>query len=226
MQQIFNKDRSLKTAEEIRQIQFFQMLDRNPQFVDQLAGSIGSKVNEGPADIATLGPSGTDSEAAAKKISEQKALHGEVRLFDSFEAAKEYAIENNSYFLIPAAYAARGKDGSVKDTWGDFNFRDIDRLEPLDAIVLPLKEMCVARNVDCDDPQSVALHPATDVFAEKYVPDMERRYIHSKPLAVKECSEGRADMCLGSADVIEKFENLEITERFQPKMVWVLYARK
>jgi len=83
--------------------------------------------------------------------------------------------------------------------------------------------MCVAKNKDCANPQSVALHPATEVFAQKYTPDLRRDYIHSKPLAVEQCSRGESDMCIGSADVIERFENLEIVERFNPKMVWVLY---
>ena len=226
MESIFNENGSLKSAEEIRQNCFFEMLDKNPKFVDQLADSIESRIVVAPIDIATLGPSGTDSEAAAKKILEEKGLPGEVVLCDSFEAAKKHAIENNSYFLIPAAYVVRVRDGSVKDTWGDFNFREMDRLETIDAVVSPLKDMGVAKNKDCNNPQSVALHPATDVFAEKYVPDLRREYILSKPLAVKECSEGKADMCIGSIDVIERFENLEIVEIFKPKMVWVLYKRR
>lgn len=174
-------------------------------------------------DIATLGPAGTDSENAAKRILESQQIPGHVVLCESFEAAKEHAIQNNSYFLIPTAYAVRGADGTVKDTWGDFNFREADRLEIVDSFALPLKDMCVAKNKDCINPQSVALHPATEVFAQKYTPDLRRDYIHSKPLAVEQCSRGESDMCIGSADVIERFSNLEIIERFNPKMVWVLY---
>ena len=37
MASIKNEDGSLKSAEEIRQERFFEVLDRNPKFVDQLA---------------------------------------------------------------------------------------------------------------------------------------------------------------------------------------------
>ena len=57
-------------------------------------------------------------------------------LFNSFQLARDYAVERNTYFLIPAAYSSRSADGSVNDTWGDFNFRE-DSLIIDDAIALP-----------------------------------------------------------------------------------------
>ncbi len=176
--------------------------------------------------IATLGPEGTDSEAAARIILERKGLEGNIVLCESFDAARVWAIGHDAYFLIPAAYAARDENGRVKDTWGDFNFREMDSLELVDSIVLPLKEMCIARNRACETPESIALHPATDVFAERYAPGLRRDYVHSKPLVVERCSEGKSDLCIGSSDVAERFDNLEIERRFNPKMVWVLYSRR
>jgi hypothetical protein len=178
-----------------------------------------------PIGIATLGPEGTDSENAAKRIINLRNLEGGVILCDSFEIAKQKSIQDNHYFLIPAAYSSRDSN-VITDTWGDFNFREMGKLELLDALVLPLKEMCVARNDLCINPISVSLHPSTEVFAQRYANNFKRDYIHSKPLAVKRCSEGLSDLCIGSSDVIERYDNLIIQERFQPNMVWTLYARR
>jgi len=178
------------------------------------------------ASIATLGPDGTDSEAAAKQVLQRNSIAGEVVLCESFESAREHAIQHNTYLLVPAAYAARDSEGRVIDTWGDFNFRNLDNLELEDSIVLPLKEMCVARNIESIEPRTIALHPATDIFAERYAKGLEKIYIHSKPLAVKHCSEGQSDLCIGSADVVERFENLVVEQSVKPKMIWALYSRR
>jgi len=179
-----------------------------------------------PTAIATLGPEGTDSEAAAKRVLQRNGIDGGVVLCSGFEAAKDHAIMNNTYLLVPAAYASRDSQGNVVDTWGDFNFRNLEALDLVDSLVLPLKEMCVARNVDCVEARTIALHPATDVFADRFADGLERIYIHSKPLAVKHCSEGQSDMCIGSADVIEGFDNLKVEQSVTPKMIWALYTRR
>ena len=70
---------------------------------------------------------------------------------------------------------------------------------------------------------NIVIHPATEVFSNKYAQNMKIEYTHSKPVGVQLCREGRYDMCIGSSDTIEKFPNLEIVQRFSPKMVWALY---
>lgn len=173
-------------------------------------------------DIATLGPEGTDSEDAARQVMKSRGIGGRVSPCNSFYDAVEHAIANHSYCLIPAAFKRSDEEGKVVDTWGDLNFRE-QRLELIDALVLPLKEMCFARNNSCENPESIALHPATTVFADKFAPELERKAIDSKPLAVKACSDGIVDMCIGSSDVVESFPNLTIERRFTPNMIWALY---
>lgn len=173
-------------------------------------------------DLVTLGPSGTDSENAAKQIMQMQNIPGEIVLCNSFYNAIEHAVGNNSYCLIPAAFQ-RQENGVIVDTWGNLNFREGSRLELLNATVLPLKEMCFARNLQIAVPETIALHPSTGVFADIYAPNLKRVIIDSKPLAVRACSEGRADACIGSVDVVNSFGNLEIEQRFQPNMIWALY---
>tara|TARA_Y100000310_G_scaffold105664_1_gene104138 strand:+ start:9385 stop:9957 length:573 start_codon:yes stop_codon:yes gene_type:complete len=187
-----------------------------------------------------LGPAGTDSEAAAFTILKHKVKNPKIILYDwlvdelpepytpdivlcdSFEKAKDFAIENNYHFLMPAAYAARN-NGSITDTWGDFHFREMDRIEAIDSFVIPLKQMCLAKNTDVEESKTILLHPATEPFAKRYAPNLERIYLHSKPLVVQECANGGADMCIGSSDIVSMYDNLEIIEAFTPKMAWVLY---
>lgn len=180
--------------------------------------------NSSIRDIATLGPDGTDSSAAAEEIMEKRGIPGKVTLYDTFADALESAIMNGSYFLIPAAYAQRDKEGRITESFGDFNFRNMDRFIAADAFVLNLKEMCLAKR--CDKPQSISLHPATEVFADKYAPGLRREYTASKPAAVDMCSTGVTDRCIGSVDVVATHANLKIIERWQPQMVWVLYTRR
>ena len=86
--------------------------------------------------------------------------------------------------------------------------------------------MALARNLESKTQDSIILHRATKVFADSLVPGVNQTYTKSKPLGVKECSKGSYDMCIGSTEVIQKFDNLEIMEKFKPEMVWTLYERR
>ena len=176
--------------------------------------------------IATLGPKGTDSENAAINIQLKEKIKGEIILKDTFYNALDFAIENNSHFLIPAAFKRTNNEGKVVDTWGDINFRYTNEIEIVKTYNLPLKEMCIARNKNIESIDSVIIHPATEPFANAYLQGVKIHYTHSKPLAVESCAKGEYAACIGSSDVVMQNNNLEIINRFSPSMVWVLYTPK
>lgn len=205
------------------------------QFIDvakQVDGGLKWKLVIVPIGIATLGPEGSDSQMAALEIRNMMFVYRSqepIHLLPSFKEARDFAIENDTYFLIPAAFSARDLDGKVLDTWGDWHFREED-MNIRYSFLVPLQEMAIAKRKDVGDLKSIVLHPATEVFAQKYFPEVEKIYSKSKPIAVKDCSEGIADLCIGSVPVIERFDNLEIVkkviEKDQKMMLWAVYQPK
>ncbi|MFT4326717.1 MAG: hypothetical protein ACMXYK_04405 [Candidatus Woesearchaeota archaeon] len=176
-----------------------------------------------PIAIATLGPEGTDSEAVAKYLKE-RGIAAEIVLCKTFRDALHYARENGSYLLVPTAYVDKDENGVLKDSWGKMHFELLGEFTLEEVFERQLQKMCVAQRSDVQTPSNIALHPATDQFAYKYLGDKLRRsYLKAKPEAVRRCSEGEFDMCIGSVPVVEQFDNLEIIERFSPTMVWTLY---
>lgn len=169
--------------------------------------------------ISTLGPSGTDSAHEAGKHASK------VLLFPSFAAAAEHAEETGGYALVPAGYLDF-QDGELADTWVDLHFRLLDRMRITGVWESPTKAMCLAINrervADRASIRSIALHPATAVFARQACADAETVFFNSKPLAVEAAVSGQVDACIGSADVVAE-SPLEPIEYFHPTMVWTLY---
>lgn len=169
--------------------------------------------------ISTLGPSDTDSAHEARKHCP------EVLLFPSFAAATQHAQETNGYALIPTGYLDF-QDGQLADSWVDMHFRLIGQMHIVDVWESPTKAMCLAINrklvADREAIRSIALHPATAVFARQACADAQITFVNSKPLAVEAAASGRVDACIGSIDVVAE-SPLTPVEYFYPTMVWTLY---
>lgn len=177
--------------------------------------------------LATLGPAGTDSESAARRLSARLRLPHALVLVPSFAEALEHAWENDGLALVPAAYAERDAAGRIVDCWADLNFRveTEGRLELWACHVLPLKELALARRRGVTEPRSVTLHPATAFYAQAFLPAATPRFCVSKPEAVRECVAGRSDACIGSIDVVQAERTLEIVRTFAARMCWTIYRR-
>ncbi len=169
--------------------------------------------------ISTLGPSRTDSAHEARKHCSS------VVLFPSFPAAVKHAHETGGYALIPAGYLDF-QDGKLADTWVDMHFRLLGQMRIVDVWQSPTKVMCLAINrervADRGSIRSIALHPATAVFARQACADAEITYFNSKPLAVGAAVSGQVDACIGSVDVVAD-SPLKPVDYFHPTMVWTLY---
>lgn len=169
--------------------------------------------------ISTLGPSGTDAAHEARKHSST------VALFASFADAAEHARETGGYALIPTGYLDF-RNGKITDTWVDLHFRLHGRMRMVAVWESPTKEMCLAINRDRVSDRrfirSVAVHPATSVFAQQACAGAELTFFSSKPLAVEAAVSGQVDACIGSVDVVAE-SPLEPVDYFRPTMVWGLY---
>ncbi|MFD9053338.1 hypothetical protein [Streptomyces zaomyceticus] len=95
----------------------------------------------------------------------------------------------------------------------DLHFRHLDRMRIAGLWESLTKPMCAAtgpRVASLADVRSIALHPATEVFAGQFTPLAERQYLDAKPLAVRRASEGTADGGIGSVDVVERHPELTV----------------
>jgi hypothetical protein len=178
-------------------------------------------VTEPDGVISTLGPNGTDSAHEARKHCSN------VELFRSFADAIEHAEQTDGFALIPAGYLDF-QDGRLADAWVDMHFRLLGRMRIVDVWESSTKEMCLAINrervADRESIRSIALHPATAVFARRFCAEAEMRFVNSKPLAVQAAARGSVDACIGSVDVVAE-SKLEPVEYFHPTMVWILYQK-
>jgi prephenate dehydratase len=170
--------------------------------------------------VSTLGPEGTDSENEARKH------FSKIRLFPTFVDAVDYAEKNDEYALVPAGYLDY-QNGELADTWVALHFRLIGRMRVVALWESPTKAMCLAINreraANRESIRTIALHPATAVFAKQACAGADVTYVNAKPLAVNAAASGRVDACIGSVDVIAK-SALEPVEFFYPTMVWFLYG--
>ena len=171
-------------------------------------------------EIWTLGPCGTDAEAEGRR------LGADVRLVPSFAAAMARACETQSSALVAAGYLA-ADPGAVGSTWVDLHFGYSTQMHMDDVWESPTKPMALAVRDDrgLADIRSVALHPSTRALLDPVLgPEVIRRTVDAKPLAVALLARGEVDACLGSTDVIEACDGLRVVQEFHPTMVWCLYA--
>ncbi|MTH98076.1 hypothetical protein [Roseibium sp. RKSG952] len=86
--------------------------------------------------------------------------------------------------------------------------------------------MCLAINrkrvPNTGSVRSIALHPATSVFARQICGNAEMTFFNSKPLAVEAAAAGHFDACIGSIDTVSDLP-LQAVNFFRPTMVWTLY---
>ncbi|MGW3387436.1 hypothetical protein [Streptomyces cinereoruber] len=168
--------------------------------------------------VYTLGPAGTDAHAEATR------LFDSVAVAPTFEEAVCMAYDARSYALVATGFVER-TGAEVTDLWVNLHFRNLNRMKVVGVWESPTKPMCLATRsaaAGLDDVRSVALHPATEVFADQFVPHVERRYADAKPTAVRMAAEGLADACIGSVDIVRE-NGLSVRVEFQPSMVWCLY---
>ncbi|MEU3721345.1 hypothetical protein [Streptomyces sp. NPDC031705] len=186
---------------------------------DSLAG-LPPDIAPKSAVVATLGPAGTDAQAEASRFFEK------VVLAESFGGAMRFGQTENSYVLVAAGFLER-KGGDVTDSWVDMHFRTFGRMRLVAAWENNTKVMCVATNPATastpEEARTLAIHPATAAFANRFAPLASHLYVNAKPTAVQWASDGRADGCVGSLDVVRQAPGLVVHHIFRPTMLWCLY---
>lgn len=136
--------------------------------------------------IHTLGPAGTNCEAAAHYWFEERSTRGAVHLYPTLETGVENMPRAPGHALLGCA---------VYPDLHTLVFSNLSWLAMADAFVMPTFEMVLATR-DGSRPRTVATHPAP----QGLVPDgMERVLVNSNAQAAVECAEQRADGCITTA---------------------------
>lgn len=187
---------------------------RNPTLAVS-GGPVGAR--EFPR-VVTLGPPGTDAAHAARHFAQ-------TILACSFPLAMETAWRQDAAALVCTGFIDR-RDGDVTDCWVDLHFRWTGMMQLQQCWVEPTKPMGIAVRPGSIPARvgSVALHPATEALAQRWLPQAERRYVSAKPLAVRMAAAGEAEACIGSLDIVAATD-LEVVQVIEPLMVWCLYTR-
>jgi hypothetical protein len=180
--------------------------------------------DQSTAAVVTLGPEGTDAHAEARR----RFVNVELR--SSFRDTMQHAYDHDAYALLAAGFVQMSGNTLV-DSWVRLHFQYHVKMELFETWHSPTKPICVAvhrrhRDRSLAELSSVALHPATEAFADMFMVGPTRAYVDAKPLAARMAAVGEADACIASVDVVERYPELCVVERFQPDMVWCLYRRR
>lgn len=152
--------------------------------------------------LHTLGPTGTNLEAASHEWLRRKDIDGTVELHETIESALEAVPADGSHALTACA---------VYPALHTLVFANLHRLRMVDSFIMPTHNMVLASS-GTKTPQRVASHPAP----EGLVPaGAETVTVNSNSRAAIECAEGRVDGCV-TTGVAAARHGLEILRDFGP----------
>lgn len=166
--------------------------------------------------IHTLGPTSTDSYAAATHIPGVAAPT--IVLHDNFdEIIAQLPDLVGNHFLVPAAYQSQRADFG----WRELCYEYSDRLQLVNLFHRPLKPMCLLENPLYTEDAAI-IHPATaNLLRHSQAGDYEVFYAGSKAAAYADFKAVGYRYTIASADMVE--DQTMIRKVFEPDMVWCLY---
>ncbi|GAB3225900.1 hypothetical protein GCM10027447_15680 [Glycomyces halotolerans] len=159
----------------------------------------------GPPDIRhlhTLGPTGTNLEAASHEWLRRNGIDGTVDLHETIESALETVPADGRNAITACA---------VYPALHTLVFANLHRLRMVDTFIMPTHSMVLA-SAGSDAPARVASHPAPKGLVPAGAEAVES---HSNAQAAIECAEGRADGCVTTL-VAARRHGLRILRDFGP----------
>lgn len=167
--------------------------------------------------IHTLGNEQTDSYAASRQYLNTHHQSGNIILHDSFEEIYQHLADYpGQYLIVPAAF--RSRTGA---SWGTMHYRNIDRLELVDAFITQLAPMVIAKR---PNPQPIAYtHAATADLLRRSLPDsVVIKTAPSKYQAYQDFKEN-GQYVLTSKKLLINDPSVQIIRELRVKMMWSLY---
>jgi hypothetical protein len=160
--------------------------------------------------LHTLGPRGTNLEAASHEWLRRRGVEGTVALHASIESALEAVPDDGRHALTACA---------VYPALHTLVFGNLHRLHMIDSFVMPTHNMVLATSGTAT-PASVASHPAP----RGLVPgDAKVHEVLSNSQAAIDCAEGRVDGCITTIVAAER-NGLRVIRDFGPvPMVFTIH---
>lgn len=185
---------------------------------------LSSMLSVKPLEIATLGPSGTSSEASAKYLLfslEDKS--GKYSLYPSYEEAYESLILGTSNLLL-VANAYKGIDKFYMS-------HDILFLFPF-IFETPLYGVAKRRNEEVDLKRRlvIATHHAPSYLLPWFLSGLDVEYemvfVNSTSEAAAKLQDGKVDLCLTTIHAAEKYNGEFISPMRTILMLWSVFGTK
>lgn len=154
--------------------------------------------------LHTLGPPGTNLEAAARRWLDRRGLGGtgSVTLHPSLESALDRIPRNGEHALVACAVYPR---------LHTLVFENLRTCRMVDSFLMPTHEMVLAASASAPERlRTVATHPAP---AGLVPPSYERRPALSNAQAAIDCARGAADACITTV-VAARAHRLRIIRNF------------
>jgi hypothetical protein len=144
---------------------------------------MGKFMYQGVRTVHTLGPTGTNLEAASRWWRDSKQLDAEVRLHSTLEVGVENMAMDGSAVLVACI---------VYPELHTLVFKNVMRLEIAECFVFPTHHMVLASR-DGAMPSTLASHPAPHSLAPT---ELERVFVNSNAQAAIDCAKGLVDGCI------------------------------
>ncbi|WP_184503645.1 prephenate dehydratase domain-containing protein [Streptomyces botrytidirepellens] len=161
--------------------------------------------NDRQLQVHTLGPAGTNCEAAAHYYLEQHHhKQGRVLLYGTLENAVDGVMTNPADSVLLGCV--------VYPKLNEIVFRNLKSMSLHECFMMPTHRMVLAAR-DRSRIRTVVSHPAPVDLIEDLGYDI--RLVTSNATAALECSTGGADACI-TTSVAAEANNLEVIEDFGP----------
>jgi hypothetical protein len=157
--------------------------------------------------IHTLGPKGTNCEAAAKLWFQNRGVAGEVVLHPTLEAAAEAMGSARDAGLLGCV---------VYPDLHTLVFSNLERFTLVDQFIMPTLDMVLA-SATGGPPTVVSTHPAPQrLIPDDLVPGgVQRRLVNSNAQAALDCVQGLSDGCITTI-VSAETHGLSIIRNYGP----------
>ncbi|MEV6728050.1 MULTISPECIES: bacilysin biosynthesis protein BacA [unclassified Streptomyces] len=160
--------------------------------------------------VHTLGPHGTNLEAAAHEWLRRRGVTGEVELHASLEEALEAVPDDGEHALAACA---------VYPALHTLTFGNLHRLHMVDSFIMPTHSMVLA-SMGADAPLTVSTHPAPVGLVS---PQAEPRLVLSNSQAAIDCAAGLSEGCITTIVAAER-HGMRVLRDFGPvPMVFTIH---
>ncbi|MEU9303424.1 bacilysin biosynthesis protein BacA [Streptomyces sp. NPDC048269] len=160
--------------------------------------------------VHTLGPQGTNLEAAAHEWLHRRGIDGKIELHASLEAALDAVPDDGEHALAACA---------VYPDLHTLTFGNLHRLRMVDSFIMPTHNMVLA-SAGADDPRTVSTHPAPVGLVSAHA---ESRLVLSNSQAAIDCAAGRTEGCITTIVAAER-HGLRVLRDFGPvPMVFTIH---